>query len=91
MNRRIETEDLAGRLRLVRIEQYGEHGAPELARALGIPTRTWLNVERGVSVPGTLMLAFLELTGAEPAWLAHGLGPRYRELIPAARGDISRH
>lgn len=89
MDRRIETEDLAGRLRLVRTEQYGEHGAPELARALGIPTRTWLNVERGVSIPGTLLLAFLELTGTEAAWLAHGVGPRYRDLVPTPRG-VSR-
>ncbi len=32
-------------------------------------------------IPGSLALAFVELTDAEPAWLLRGEGPRYR---PAA-------
>jgi hypothetical protein len=78
MDKLIETAELAHRLHQIRLEQFGEHGAPELARALDIPPRTWLNYENGVQVPGTILLRLMVVTGVEPAWLAHGRGPRYR-------------
>jgi hypothetical protein len=75
--------DLADRLARVRRELYGEHGGPELARALGLPYRTWADYEAGVSIPGEVLLAFIEATGAEPAWLLRGRGPTYRGGPPA--------
>jgi hypothetical protein len=70
--------DLAARLKEVRADRFGEDGAAALARALGVPSRTWYNYERGVTVPAEVLLRFIELTGAEPAWLLHGQGEKYR-------------
>lgn len=69
---------LARRLREVRIEPFGEKGAPELARAVGVPSSTWYNDEIGVTVPAEVLLALIELTGVEPLWLRKGEGKRYR-------------
>jgi hypothetical protein len=69
---------LAGRLKEVRTDLYGEKGAAEMAHALGVPERTWYNYERGVTVPAEVLLRFIERTGAEPLWLLHGHGEKYR-------------
>ena len=70
------------RLRQVRHARFGERGAPELARLLGLPARSWYNYEIGVTVPAPLLLRFLEVTGAEPRWLLHGDGPMFRDPGP---------
>jgi hypothetical protein len=69
---------IAGRLRLIRSELFGEHGGPELADQLGIPFRTWFNYEAGVTIPGEVLLKFLVITDTEPLWLLRDEGPRYR-------------
>lgn len=69
---------IANRLRVVRTELYGENGGPLLSRALRLPFRTWSNYERGVTIPGEVLLEFIDLTGAEPRWLLRGLGEKYR-------------
>jgi hypothetical protein len=66
--------ELAGRVREVRRQLYGESGAPMLAGALGLPTRTWLNYEAGVVMPGPVILRFIKLTRTEPQWLLTGQG-----------------
>jgi hypothetical protein len=70
--------DLGERLRQVRTELYGEHGAPALARFLRVPERTWCNYENGVTIPGDILLELLTLTSAEPRWLLGGEGARFR-------------
>ncbi len=70
-------EDLCQRLRQVRMELYGENGGPMLAEALGLPYRTWINYESGVTVPALVVLRLIELTGASPHWLLTGEPPRY--------------
>jgi transcriptional regulator with XRE-family HTH domain len=77
-DRAISKTAIAGRLRLIRSEIFGEDGGPELADQLGIPHRTWSNYETGVTIPGEFLLLFLEITGAEPKWLLCGEGLRYR-------------
>jgi hypothetical protein len=79
-------EVLAGRLRAVRLDQYGEHGGPLLAERLGIPTRTWVRYESGAPLPGLVLLRFSEVAGVEPRWLLTGEGPRYRVGSPGAHG-----
>ena len=69
---------IAGRLRLIRSEIFGDHGGPELADQLRLPFRTWFNYESGVTIPGEVLLRFLEITDIEPLWLLGGEGPRYR-------------
>jgi SOS-response transcriptional repressor LexA len=81
--------DLAERLRLVRVDLYGERGGSEMARRLGLPVRTWYNYEAGVTVPAEVLLRFVELTNVEPMWLLHGRGPQYREAQPADANDDS--
>ena len=49
---------------------------PHSATALGLPEATWLNYERGVTMPAVILLEFLELTGASPHWLLTGEGDR---------------
>lgn len=60
---------LARRLYEVRLEVYGEEGGPLLARSLGLPERTWAHYESGVSIPGMILLRFIDVTGVEPHWL----------------------
>jgi transcriptional regulator with XRE-family HTH domain len=79
---------LARRLHAIRVERFGERGGPDLARRLGIPQRSWYNYEIGITAPAEVLLRFLEVTGAEPHWLLHGEGPKYRR--PAGGEDASR-
>jgi hypothetical protein len=69
---------LARRLKEVRTDLFGDKGAAELARALEVPSRTWYNYERGVTVPAEVLLRFIALTGVEPQWLLDGQGEKYR-------------
>jgi hypothetical protein len=69
---------LSRRLREIRQEIFGDHGGPELARRLNLPARTWYNYETGVTVPAEVLLSFIEQTGANPAYLISGEGPKYR-------------
>jgi hypothetical protein len=79
---------LAHRLRLIRLQWFGVHGVPELARQLRLPTRTYLNYESGVTVPGVVVLRLIDLTGVRSRWLLDGRGPMYhhrpepREIPP---------
>jgi hypothetical protein len=75
---------IAGRLRHVRSEIFGDSGVPELADQLGLPPQTWLNFEIGVTIPRDVLLRFLEITGANPVWLLRGEGPSYEVPPPAA-------
>jgi hypothetical protein len=77
--------DLAGRLREVRVELYGEHGSPALARHLGLPRRIWAGYEDGITIPGEALLAFVVATGADPRWLLRGEGPMFQHQC---RGDL---
>lgn len=54
--------ELAQRLKQIRLELFGQRGGPELARRLNLPTRTWYNYEKGVTIPGEILLDFLLLT-----------------------------
>jgi SOS-response transcriptional repressor LexA len=82
---------LSERLRAIRAELFGERGGPELARRLGIPIRTWYNYESGVTVPGEVILRFVELTGVDPIWLLHGEGPRFRTSPPQVKPSGAEH
>jgi hypothetical protein len=67
---------LAGRLREVREERFGEH-IESLAERLEIPVGTWLNYEEGVTILAEILLAFIEITGARSQWLLTGEGDKY--------------
>jgi hypothetical protein len=73
----LTTACLSRRVVEIRLERFGEHGAPLLARALGLPTRSWLNFEAGVTIPARVILKFIEVTGASPHWLLTGEGDKY--------------
>lgn len=69
---------LAGRLRRVRRELYGDHGACLLARQVGISTREWLEFEAGESLPAWILERLVAKTAVDPIWLLRGVGPIYR-------------
>lgn len=71
------TQELAQRVRELRLERFGERGGPLLAEILGVPEQTWTNYESGVTIPASVILHFVELTGANPRWLRTGEGDRY--------------
>jgi hypothetical protein len=73
---KIKTE-LARRIRLIRVDLYGENGGPLLAQALEIPFRTLHSYETGAPIPAQTILRFIELTGADPHWLLTGCGERF--------------
>lgn len=79
---RLQQADLAHRVREVREDLYGEHGAQFLADALGLPLRTWANYEQGVTIPAEFILKLIDMTRVSPHWLLTGRGPKYPE-----RGD----
>jgi hypothetical protein len=68
------------RLSEVRQEKYGPIGAPLLAMTLGLPLRTWLNYEAGVTIPGEVLLRFIEAARVDAHWLLTGEGPKYRAV-----------
>jgi hypothetical protein len=80
---------LAGRIVALRSELFGERGGAEMARRLGLPLRTWYNYEAGTAIPAEVVLRIIELTAAEPGWLLHGTGPKYRTTRPE-EGDQGR-
>ena len=57
---------LAARLKEIRLEKYGEHGGAEVSRRLKIPSRTWHNYERGVTIPAEIILVFIAMTSVSP-------------------------
>jgi transcriptional regulator with XRE-family HTH domain len=73
----INKEDLAARIREVREEMYGEHGAQFMADALGVALRTWMNYERGVAMPAKTILRLITTTNVNPSWLLTGRGEKY--------------
>ena len=68
---------LARRIREVREDHYGPHGAQFLADALGLSLETWGNYERGVTAPAEVILRLIDGTGVSPRWLLTGAGPKY--------------
>ena len=78
---------LAGRIVALRAELFGERGGAAMARQLGLPLRTWYNYEAGTAIPAEVVLRIIELTAAEPGWLLHGTGPKYRTTGPEEGGE----
>lgn len=70
--------NLAGRIKTVRIDLYGDHGGPLLADRLNVKVRTWVEYEEGLTIPAETILRFIEITNADPHWLLTGEGPPYR-------------
>jgi hypothetical protein len=69
---------LADRLKALRLEIFGEHGGPEMARRLGLPVRTWYDCESGESIPGEILVLLVERTEVCPSWLLTGRGAKLR-------------
>jgi hypothetical protein len=74
--------DLAERLRLLRHDLYGAHGAPLLAQQLGVAAYEWLAFEAGETPPAEVLERLVATTLVDPIWLLKGVGPRYRKGPP---------
>ncbi|AGA28114.1 hypothetical protein Sinac_3886 [Singulisphaera acidiphila DSM 18658] len=71
---------LGARLRMVRIEIFGDDGSVALSDQLGVAPKTWQNYEEiGEAMPAQTLLHFIELTGVDPLWLMRGEGRKYRQ------------
>jgi hypothetical protein len=66
--------ELAARLREIREDLYGEHGAQFLADALDLRVETWRNYEFGVTVPAYVVLKLIDIARVNPHWLLTGQG-----------------
>jgi hypothetical protein len=44
-----------------------------------VSARSWYNYEKGVTVPGEILLRLIETLKVEPLWLLKGEGPRFRD------------
>ena len=73
---RVLKQGVAQRVRKIR-EKFTSDDGKCLADQLGLPRRTWLNYESGCTIPATVLLEFIELTGAHPHWLLTGEGEPY--------------
>ena len=82
------SERLAGRVQAIRREVFGEEGGLAVAEALGLPVRTWMNYEAGVTIPATVILKFIDISGANPRWLLTGEGEKWLEPKPAMLVEI---
>jgi hypothetical protein len=80
-------QELAARIREIRLDLFGEQGGPLLAAELGLPPRTWANYEAGVTVPASVILRFIDATGTNPQWLLTGEGRRYSGQAPVRVAD----
>jgi hypothetical protein len=69
---------LGPRVREIRRQLFSEDGIPSLALAMRLPARTWEDYESVVTIPATVILDFIKVTGAGPHWLSTGEGERYR-------------
>ena len=76
LNHRNHGVDLAKRLCDIREDLYGEH-AQFMADALGVPLRTWLNYESGVTVPAYVVLQLIVLARVNAHWLLTGKGEKH--------------
>jgi hypothetical protein len=65
---------MAERLRMIRENLYGEHGAQFLADALNIRLETWLKYETGVTMPAHVVLKLVDMARISPHWLLTGQG-----------------
>ena len=68
---------LSRRLREIRQEIFGTR-RPRVVPSPESPGEDLVQHETGVTVPAEVLLGFIEQTGANPAWLLNGEGPRYR-------------
>ena len=84
-----EHSNLAERIRSVRMDLFGEHGGPVLARLLRVPSRRLARIESGGPIPARIILQLIEVTGANPHWLLSGEGEKYRR--PASSRLGGRH
>ena len=85
----IPSRVLAGRVREIRRQVFGEQGGPRLAEALGLLDRTRRNYEAGVTIPAPVILRFIEVCGASPHWLLTGEGEPLVEARPTGRTRTS--
>jgi hypothetical protein len=76
---------LSGRMRAVRVDLFGEDGAFTLASLLGVSEGSLTRMETEGPIPGHLMLAFIEVTEANPRWLLSGSGERYLRFTAGGR------
>jgi hypothetical protein len=77
-------------MREIRQCLYGENGVDSLANALGIPAETWLNYERGITIPAQVLLDFLAVTGVDLNWLRTGDSQRWFDDDTNGRSDFIR-
>jgi hypothetical protein len=66
--------ELAERLREIREDLCGEHGAQLLADALKLRVETWLRYESGVTAPAHVVLKLIDFARVNPHWLLTGRG-----------------
>ena len=75
------------RLRAIRLEVFGPDGIDALAARLGVTVQAWKNIEEiGGLISAAELLAFVEVTGANPTWLLRGQGPKFRPGREPANG-----
>jgi hypothetical protein len=74
--------ELAERLRKVREDLCGKHGAQFLADALKVRVETWLNYESGVTAPAHVVLKLIDIARVNPHWLLTGEGDLHDDRKP---------
>lgn len=68
---------LSDRLYQIRLERYGEHGAPLLAEELGLSLRAWSDYEHGATIPEQVLFNFIDQLGISLDWVLTGEGEPY--------------
>jgi hypothetical protein len=87
---RLTTMELAGRIREISRDKFGEDGDALLSCMLGISHRAMLNYMAGCAIPAEVILGFIRITKANPNWLLTGIGPRYLRAVSNSRLKSNR-
>jgi hypothetical protein len=82
-----EYATLSDRIRAIRVDRFGDDGAQVLASLMRIPESKLTSMETHGPIPGHLILAFIEVTDANPGWLLSGAGEWYSPVLGDSRAS----
>jgi len=70
------------RIQEVQDVMFGKAGAPEMARSIGVPYRTYLHWIEGIGVVSAhAILQVMVRHGVASRWLHHGEGPMFEPQV----------
>lgn len=67
-----DKNEISGRLRFLRLKNFGERGKRAFANSIGIPLSTYASYESGRTPPSDILVKISEITSCDLKWLMTG-------------------